>query len=121
MWLPLVKRGIEDAQVVIVPKLMINVLRPALLPLANEFVDSVRLCLSVVVDAAEVVPMIFHCAVPVATGGEVEARPYFDFEGFTDLLCPVWRGQPQARCVHSGIVATVMPFGSTLTARQRSG
>lgn len=69
---------ISEHQKVVVAVLVADIWRPAFVG-SDDLVDGVLSPRIVPVDAAEMVPVVFHRAVLVAAAGEVVAHPAFDF------------------------------------------
>jgi hypothetical protein len=72
-------------QIIIITKLSTDVLGPTLLTSSDEFEHPTLIRPHVTVDAAKVVPMVFHIAVLFASTGKVEASPRLNFFRLADL------------------------------------
>src|SRR3954470_5501423 len=75
----------ESVQIIVITKLSTDVLCPTLLTSSYEFEHTTFIRLLVTVDAAEVVPMIFHTAVLFTSTGEVEASRCLNFFRLANL------------------------------------
>jgi hypothetical protein len=70
-------------QIVIISQLVVNILRPILLAPAKEFEDAVGLGSVVVIGPREMMPPVFHGAIPPFAAGEVKTCPRFDLDWFS--------------------------------------
>ena len=104
-----------NVQIIVITKLSTDVLCPTLLTGSYEFEHTTFIRLLVTVDAAEVVPMVFHIAVLFASTGEVEASPGLNFFSLANLSQAVCTSQVTlSKQVNVGFHCA--PAGSTFTA-----
>lgn len=102
-------------QIIIIAKLSTDILCPTLLTSSYEFEHTTFIRPHVTVDAAEVVPMVFHTAVLFASTGEVEAGPCLNFFRLVNLSQAVCTSQVTlSKQVDVRFHCT--PVGSTFTA-----
>jgi hypothetical protein len=79
-----------NVQIIVITELSTDVLCPTLLTTCYELKHTMFIRPLVTINAAEVVPVIFHTAVPFASTGEVEASPrlnFFRLVNFSQAIC----------------------------------
>lgn len=76
---------ISEHQKVVVAVLVADIWRPSFVG-SDDLVDGALLPRIVPVDAAKMVPVVFHRAVLVAAAGEVVAHPALDFLWLRDII-----------------------------------
>jgi hypothetical protein len=104
-----------SVQIVIIAMLSTDVLCPTLLTSSYEFEHTTFIRTHVTVDAAEVVPMVFHTTILFASTWEGEASPRLNFFRFVNLSQAVCTSQVTlSKQVDARFHC--IPVGSTFTA-----
>jgi hypothetical protein len=104
-----------NVQIIVITELSTDVLCPTLLTTCYELKHTTFIRPLVTVNAAEVVPVIFHTAVLFASTGEVEASPRLNFFRLINLSQAVCTSQVTLS-KHVNVRFHCIPVGSTFTA-----
>jgi hypothetical protein len=104
-----------NVQIIVITELSTDVLCPTLLTSSYEFEHTTFIRPLVTVDAAEVVPMIFHIAVLFASAGKVEASSRLNFFRLVNLSQAVCTSQVTLS-KQVDVRFHCIPVGSTFTA-----
>jgi hypothetical protein len=84
---------VMNVQIIVITELCTDVLCPTLLTSSDEFEHTTFIRSHITIDAAEVVPMVFHPAVLFASSGEVEPSPCLNFFRLADLPQAIYASQ----------------------------